>query len=273
MVGLDIAGACQVFDAAYATSSGSINAAHFLSGRSPYKAATYYRSLADGRFFTPWRLHRPLDIDFVFDVVLKQEFPLEMEHLAQSPTPFEVVVLNVDTGQAEMRPITVNSGWEWETIKAAVAMPVVYNRLITLPGGRFVDGGSAIPYPLYAAVEAGATDILVLLGRNAQLLEPRLPSVELILWALVFARNLPRVRAIHRNWLPTIRELNDIAVGRKKINGVRICSIFPTNPKVVSHTQDKNLLYQGCVEMAREVLDQLNHSHDHLEKFLADKII
>jgi predicted patatin/cPLA2 family phospholipase len=273
MVALDLAGASQIFDLAFATSAGSINTAHFLTGRAPFKAATYYRSLADGRFFSPWRIMRPLDIDFVFDVVLKKEFPLEMERLDESPTPFKVAVLNADTGVAEMRPVTPNSGWEWQTLKAAVAMPVVYNRRIPLPGGRFVDGGSAIPYPLLPAIESGATDILVLLGRNAEVLEPPLPAFELVLWSVVFARGRRGVNSVFHNWLPTIRGLNDIAVGRKKSSDARICCIFPTSPKVVSATQDITLLREGCIEMARETLDILQHPHDQFNELVAGNII
>src|SRR5690349_17309647 len=64
LLALHIIGLWDLFDNAYGTSAGAANTAHFLSGVGDVKADTFYRILADGRFYNPRRLRKIVDIDF-----------------------------------------------------------------------------------------------------------------------------------------------------------------------------------------------------------------
>ncbi|OYW30768.1 MAG: hypothetical protein B7Z47_03150 [Chthoniobacter sp. 12-60-6] len=255
LLGLHLLGTTPIFDGVYATSAGAINAAHYLSGEGHRKAATYYKALADGRFFNPWRLMMPVDIDFVFDTVLRQELPLEMERVAASNTPFKVALLNCEDAVGEMKSISGVDALAWDTLKASVAMPVVYNKKITLPGGTYVDGGMVIPYPLEQALADGMTDVVVLLCRNPSLgMRPR-GLFQYLMWSLVFAKGNPKMIKVFEDWLPTIRRLDSIAMGQHKAaENVRILSIGPTNPKIRTGTQNRTLLRDSSIEMTLETL-------------------
>lgn len=274
LLGLHLLGAGSIFDTAYATSAGAINVAHFLSGVGHLKAGTYYKALADGRFYNPWRLRMPVDIDFVFDVVLKKEIPLEMERTAKSGTAFKVAVLNYNDGSSEMKTISGSDQQAWDTLKAAVAMPVVYNRKIPLPGGRYVDGGMTVPYPLKEAIRDGMTDIIVLLCQD-----PRSPVrprglFQYMLWSMLFARWRPDLIRAFENWRPTITGLNGIVSGTEAVpDGARILAIYPTRPRVNSSTMDQRLLRAGCIEMATEVLGVFGSPTDSLKALTRDGVI
>lgn len=274
LLGLHLLGAASVFDAAYATSAGAINVAHFLSGVGHLKAATYYKALADGRFYTPSRLSKPVDIDFVFDVVLRKEIPLEMERVALANTIFKVAVLNCDDACGEMKTISGTDQLAWDTLKASVSMPVVYNQKIRLPGGEYVDGGMAIPYPLNEAIRDGMTDIVVLLSQNPNL--PVYPRglFQYLMWSIFFARWRMDLIRVFEGWRPTIMKLNDMVTGKEKPpEGVRIFAIYPDRPTIRSSTQDRTLLRQGCIEMTEKVLRAAGASTDSLKALIQQGIL
>lgn len=274
LLGLHLIGAVDVFDGVYATSAGAINAAHFLSGVGHLKAATYYKALADGRFFNMLRLPRPADIDFVFDVVLRQEIPLEMDLLAQSNTIFKVSMINYDDGKAEMKIVSGTGSQAWDTLKAAIAMPVVYNRTIRLPGGRYVDGGMAIPYPLLQAIGDGMTDLVVLLSRDpSQEAQPR-GLFQYLLWSLVFAKDRAKLICLLEDWHIRAREVDRIVTGHAPApTPVRILCVAPTNPRIKSSTQNQRILREGCIAMTKEMLDLFECSHASLARLISQGLL
>jgi predicted patatin/cPLA2 family phospholipase len=271
LLGFHLLGACRIFDAVYATSAGAINSAHFLSGVGHLKAATYYKALADGRFYTPWRIQMPVDIDFVFDVVLRKEIPLEMDRVANSNTPFKVAVLNCEECAGEMKTVSGTGDLAWNTLKAAVAMPVVYNKKIRLPGGLYVDGGMAIPYPLLEAINDGMTDLVVLLGRNPTQREHSRGLFQYLMWSIFFANGNQKMIAVFDTWLSKIRLLDSMSTGEQSsARQVRMLVIGPTNPTISIATQDRRLLREGTIMMAREVLQIFNCPQGGLDALIRD---
>ena len=81
----------------YGTSAGAVNAAHFLSGVGHQKVDTYYRFLADGRFFNPRRWRKIIDIDFFVDQVLTTLRPVEVEQVLASPSTLWAAVADYET--------------------------------------------------------------------------------------------------------------------------------------------------------------------------------
>jgi predicted acylesterase/phospholipase RssA len=269
LLGFHLLGATGIFDCTYATSAGAINAAHFLSGVGHLKAATYYRALADGRFFNPRRLSKLVDIDFLFDVVLRMEIPLEIDRLVVSQSPLKVAVLNCINGSGEMKDIVWDAPYAWDTLKAAVAMPVVYNRKVHLDEGLYVDGGMAIPYPLNAAIDDGMTDVVVLLSQNPLLPVRSRGLSQYLLWWVFFARGKPALTRVFNDWRTTINNLNEMVCGNSpSLGSVRILAIAPTQPNVRSSTMDGTLLRNGCIEMASEVLSVFGASKDLVKNLI-----
>ena len=255
LLGLHLASTTRVFDVVYGTSSGAVNAAHFLSGQGHLKAATYYKVLADGKFSHPLRLHRVVDIDFFVGGVLQNLIPLELERVLGQKTPLHVALLNCTDARGEVMRLPDHLATAWDVIKACVAMPVVYNRTIAIGGKQYADGGIPIPFPLQAAIDDGCTDILVLRSRDPYRRVPQRFITARWLYACVFARGRRGLLDLYDQWPNTLNRLGEIAAGNlMSKSGPNIATIAPTSPRVKSSTMNKVALRQACLEMAQETL-------------------
>lgn len=91
--------------------------------------------------------------------------PDRHERTIASAVPFHCVAVEVDTAE----PVTFTGmGTKdelWEVLLATTRMPWVGGGPVTIGGRRFIDGALAASIPLAAALEAGATHVLVLQTR------------------------------------------------------------------------------------------------------------
>ena len=65
-------GLSRAFDEVYACSSGAINAAYFVAGQAAYSVSIYYDEVNNRNFINPLRLNNILNMDFLFDEVIKR---------------------------------------------------------------------------------------------------------------------------------------------------------------------------------------------------------
>lgn len=274
LLGLHLFNATRVFDVAYGTSSGAVNAAHFLSGEGHLKAATYYKALIDGKFYHPLRLHRVVDIDFFVDRVLRGTIPLELERVLAANIPLRVALLNCTDGCGEVVTLPRTLAEAWDVIRASVSMPLVYNRTVAIGGKKYADGGLAIPFPLNAAIEDGCTDVMVIRSSDPNIPVRHNLPVFRALYALFFARGRKKLMDIYDQWPETINGLSALAAGRLPVKpGVRIATISPVNPLVKISTMDSTLLRQACHEMARGTLALLGGDERELSALIAKGIV
>ena len=273
-MGLHLFDATRVFDSAYGTSSGAVNAAHFLSGQGHLKAATYYKALIDGKFFSPLRLHRVVDIDFFVDGVLRGLIPLELECVLAAKIPLRIALLNCTDGCGQVITLPQTLPDAWNVIRASVSMPLVYNRTVTIGDKQYADGGLPIPFPLDAAIEDGCTDLLILRSCDPNVSVGRDRLIFRALYALFFARGNKELVKIYDQWPETITRLGAIAAGRLPVRqGVRIATISPVDPQVTISTMNRSLLRQACHDMARETLALFGGDARELDALIADDIV
>lgn len=274
LVGLHLLNATQVFDVVYGTSSGAVNAAHFLSGLGHLKAATYYRALVDGRFFNPWRLHRAVDVDFFVDQVLRKMIPLELDRVLTARTPLMIALLNCTEGRGEVIALPDHLPDAWKVIKASVAMPVLYNQTISINGKRYADGGLAIPFPLLAAIEDGSTDLLVLRSRDPRVTVRQNPPIFRILYSWMFAHGNKELINAYDTWPDTLTRLGKMAAGDLEVKpGLRIATLSPDAEDVKSGTMDAALLRRACHQMAREMLKLFEADEKEFDALVAQNIV
>jgi predicted patatin/cPLA2 family phospholipase len=274
LLALHLLKAQRAFDAVYGTSSGAVNAAHFLSGRGHLKAATYYKALVDGRFFHPLRIHRAVDIDYFVDDVLQKSFPLEMEQVIASPVPLRIALLNCTDGRGEVVTLPSTPAEAWQVIRACVCMPLVYNRTVMIGGKEFADGGMPIPFPLEAAIEDGCTDLLVLLSHDPNVPARMEAAIFRALYGRFFARGRWKLVEIYDQWPATINRLSDMAMGKIPLkSGVRVATISPIDPVVKSSTMSVPLLRRACHEMARQTLACFAADDAGLDSLIAEGIV
>jgi predicted patatin/cPLA2 family phospholipase len=160
---LERLGLTSCFDLVVGSSAGAINGAALLAGLAAGAPGVYCGPLASRSFINPARLlvGRPaLDVRFVLSLDPNRE-----ERTIASAVPLHCVAVDVDTAE----PVTfagMRSKDElWEVLLATTRMPWVGGPPVTIGGRRFIDGALAASIPLEAALEAGATHVLVLQTR------------------------------------------------------------------------------------------------------------
>ncbi|GAA2267287.1 patatin family protein [Glycomyces scopariae] len=166
LVALDDLGLRPVFDAVYATSSGSINAAYFLAGGdSWYPLTIYFDDLCTPEFADVRRMlaGRPaLNLDYAFDEVLEHRKPLDFERILKSPIDLHVVISEVDTLTATAPHEFASRDDLKSALKASCWMPVAVPGTGVFRGRRAIDGGVLTAHPHLAALADGCTHVLSL---------------------------------------------------------------------------------------------------------------
>lgn len=227
-VALQHLGLSDIFDEIYATSAGVMNASYFLASQTPMGITIYFEDLTTGRFIKPLRFWKLVDVDYVIDEVATFRKPLDVRRVLDSPTRLFVVVMDKATGEASLVDTKATTIPLLTVIKAALAMPVLYNRTIELDGKHCMDGGLRIPFPLQQAIDNGCTDILLLLSRSSEYVAQGPSWLERCIFDLVCARGRRGLRAAFASHHLTSRAARDIALGRaatsKSINIAAICT-------------------------------------------------
>jgi predicted patatin/cPLA2 family phospholipase len=255
LLGLHHVGAAHAFDAAYGTSAGALNLAHFLSGEGPNKIAAYYQILTSPRFYNPKRIHKVVDIDYLVKKVMREDFPLEFDKLWSCPTVFKVGVLNYDSAEGEVVELPRNEVDAWKLLHATVALPILYNRTVEFRGSRYSDGGMIVPFPLRQAISDGMTDILVLLTHNPAIApDPRAKTTR-ALYRTLFAKKRSDLMKVFDGWPEQMRSLQMLLSGEELPDPpVRIAVIAPRSELIPRTAMDRDILRGCCEQMAAEVL-------------------
>lgn len=155
----------NAFDAVYGTSAGALNSAYFLARQAAFGCSIYYRQAATSRFINPLRLWKMVDIDYLFDEVIGKERPLDTQAVLRSRSKFVVAATDGKTGAIVVWDTRKVDAPLLTQLKASSALPVFYNKQITVAGRELVDGGLSSPFPVVEAIDDGCTDLLVVMTR------------------------------------------------------------------------------------------------------------
>src|SRR5439155_21103262 len=138
----------HVFDEVYACSAGALNAAYFLSGQSLIGMKIYYEDVNNWQFLNPFRLWKIVDIDYLFSAVIDGAKRLDVDTVMASATLLFISLLNVRSGEAVWEVAQKSSTPLVTLLKAATAIPLLYNRKVLIGGEEFTDGSWVNPLPL-----------------------------------------------------------------------------------------------------------------------------
>lgn len=154
------------------SSSGSMNAAFFASGQVNEMVELWRDERIAKRMVSILRFLNPfappgLNIDDLVDNVLNKEGNLDPIRATTGETALYTMAVNID----EMKPVAhrpeASTLWSW--LKASMAMPLAYNRIVQIDGANYVDGGVLEPVPYKTDLpppESGVT--VVVLTRRAE---------------------------------------------------------------------------------------------------------
>lgn len=259
-VALQHLGLTDIFDEVYATSAGVMNASYFLSGQGDMGITIYFDDLTTGHFINPLRFWKIVDVDYLINEIVLKRKPLDVQRVLSSPTRLYATVMDKATGEASLIDTKRSKTPLLTVIKAALAIPMLYNRTVEIEGKSGMDGGLRIPFPLQEAIDNGCTDILVLLARSNEYVCPQPSPLECLFFDLFCARGNEGVnQAFALQHLPS-RTARDLALGRgattpPNVNIAAIC----TEPSEAIHrvTVNRTALRAAAVSYGRRTLRAL----------------
>jgi predicted acylesterase/phospholipase RssA len=142
-------------------------------------------------------------------------------------------------------------------IKAALAMPVLYNKTVEVENKQCMDGGFRIPFPLQQAIDNGCTDILILLSRSENFCTPKPSLLTRFLFDLICARGSKGLNEIYAQNHIHCRAARDLAFGRTPSvqPGVNIAVIcLERSERVQQLTVNARLLRDAAISYGRRTL-------------------
>lgn len=131
-------------------SSGSINAAFLASGQTE-TLCRLWSDYMPGNHFISWRRQFTpgagpgLAVDDMLDRVIVGQGLLDREAATAGRPALYVAVTDVQTARGQLVKPAAETLVEW--LRASLAIPVGYNRLVRVEGRDYVDGGVAMPVP------------------------------------------------------------------------------------------------------------------------------
>ena len=132
------------------TSSGSINAAFFASGQTE-TVVDLWGNYVPGNHFISWRRQLTpfggpgLAVDEMLDDLMVGRSLFDPIAATRGDPVLYVAVTDVHTGQGVLVKPGPDNVIEW--LRASLALPVGYNRVVRIGERSFIDGGVALPVP------------------------------------------------------------------------------------------------------------------------------
>jgi predicted patatin/cPLA2 family phospholipase len=160
MIALEDAGLANAFDNIYSFSSGSFSGAFLLSEETRKGTGIYYNDLSEGRFIQPWKLWRPMNLDYFCDYVVREKKNINQSKIKKSRTLFKVFATEVATGVTTAFSNRGDVDFI-QVLKASCSYPGFYNPLVEIEGKEYVDGNAIHYAPLDDVIADGCTDLLV----------------------------------------------------------------------------------------------------------------
>jgi len=197
-----------------------------------------------------------LDVDWVFNHVVTVAKPLDVDRILAGRPNFFVAVMDSRDGEGHLIDVKRSKTPVLDVLKAATAIPVLYNRTVSVEGRHCMDGGLRIPFPIEHAIARGCTDLLIMLTRPAAFVCPTpgrgsrfmfnaicSRGNKALYWA--YARNDERENLVRR-----------MALGRADGPlGVNIATVCPDEPETVQRASvDANVLRAAAVAYGRKVM-------------------
>ena len=171
-------------------SSGSINAAFVASGQTS-TVVDLWANYVPGKHFISWRRQLTpfggpgLAVDDMLDRVMVGQSLFDRAAATRGSPALYVSATDVHTGEGVLVKPDASNVIEW--LRASLALPVGYNRVVRIGERGFIDGGVAMPVPFDAPLESpceGPTVVVLTRKMNTLKAAPKLWERAFI-WAIV----------------------------------------------------------------------------------------
>lgn len=139
------------------------NVLYFCSGQYESGKHIWMELLSTPKFISLIRFWRLMDIDYLIDVVFRQQEPLDEEKLRMTPIQWLIPISDYDTGR------TLYSGAHdnldpFEILRAAKATPFLFRKYVSLARRRYIDGefGPTLQDHVAQVLSRGARNIVII---------------------------------------------------------------------------------------------------------------
>jgi predicted patatin/cPLA2 family phospholipase len=241
------------FDLVVAASSGACTAAYFVAGMVEEGLQVWSKCACGQRLLrkSNWlRLKPLLDLAYLTDHCFRKFVRLPVESFDNLPTRFEIVLTDCATGRAVY--YVPHSETILDALRATASLPVATRGYGLVEGIPYADGMLADPIPIRRVLQAGATDITVVLTRDPHTARRGMPGW---LCRLAYPRFARVAAAWHRQHQIYQASLDILA---HPPAGVRVRALYPRQPLPVERFTNECELVSAAVEQGRaEVLGQL----------------
>ncbi|CAN7647581.1 patatin-like phospholipase family protein [Bradyrhizobium sp. LjRoot220] len=158
-------GMVDAFDSVHGASAGACAAAYFLSNQPEAGSLIFKEDICTREIVSPFRVFSypaMVDTDFIVDEVINKVRALNDKAILGVRGLLHVVTSEVESGQAIVHDSFATRAELLQALKASLRVPGLREPGIKINGTRHLDGGLLSPIPLFSAIKAGATHILVL---------------------------------------------------------------------------------------------------------------
>jgi predicted patatin/cPLA2 family phospholipase len=237
-------------DFIYATSAGAPSAAYLATGQIDLAIRLWENRTHAGHLVSPLHLlkGRPLmDIDKLV-ASFRAPLPLDVAEFGRSKTKVFIAVTHCRTASADYLRLTPDNAFE--VLRATMALPLAYGRIVKIHGQPYVDGGVVDSIPLERALEREADDIVVVLTRPPGYRKQRSKFAE----ALVRTQypNYPALAEAFRLRSERYNACSDRLIELEREG--RITVIRPQSPLPASRmTRDRRLILDS-IQLGRDAL-------------------
>ncbi len=250
--GLSEAGFLDAFDVVVGISAGACDSAYFLSNQTSLALTVYLEDLIDDRFINFHRLSKVVDIDYLENVFRKKKkLDTGAIRKARPDLYFSVTELDGKEKLIEAKKLDdIITG-----LKASMAMPVLYNRKVTIGKEKFVDGGATKPLPVKEIIERfRPTDVLIVVNEPLDHKDDSISFLEKMaikLYLHKFSKRfqeafLRRNRAYHHSL--------HILENERLLDGINVNIVAPVRFGVGLITQDPKKLKEEAEEGTRKII-------------------
>jgi predicted patatin/cPLA2 family phospholipase len=170
VLALDELGLAGAFDAVYGSSAGTLNGMWLVSGRARVGIATWPDPQLVAELIQPRRALRRgpvVDVRTLVEQRYEQISPGLFSAVLSSATELHPIATDVETGEpVDLHGQIVDERTLRLALRATAALPLIAGPPIPLDGRRFLDAGLSAAIPFRAALDDGATHVLVLRSRR-----------------------------------------------------------------------------------------------------------
>lgn len=253
LMALEECGLGKGFDHVFGSSAGAINAAYMLAEQASLAVTVYLDDISNKKFVDFLRLKKVVDIDYLVDGVLKLHKALDVKKVFDSKSVLHLILTDYLTSEEVVVTNRDENLDLMEAIRATAAMPILYNKVVSVNGRGYIDGGLRDGVPLIRAIKKGCTDIIVVLTREPSFRRKR-PNMFMRLIESYFMRHYPeQTKNLILSEDKQFNQTMEIIENPSSINFEgRIAVVYPSDmSRMVSRTtNDRNKLL-ACALMAR----------------------